>query len=166
MKTRALPLVGIVIALLLPMSLEGQQMPVDAWRLDVAGDAASAEAKPTFAARRGFGGNPWLRTLATLAAASGGYMLGEELIEPGTSDVQYGPIAAGAGAAALAGMLFSDGHPLKIIAGAALSTLPSAALSTFLAGSLDDDEEGQIPLIAFSIPQGLLTSAFAQDPRR
>lgn len=93
-------------------------------------------------------------------------MLADELMEPGTSDVRYGPIAAGAGAAALAGMLFSDGHPLKIIAGAALSTLPSAALSTFAAGSLPDEEEGRIPLIAFSIPQGLLTSAFAQDPRR
>ena len=71
--------------------------------------------------------------------------------------------SAGAGAAALAGMLLSDGNPLKIIAGAALSTLPSAALSTFLDQSVEAQERGSYPLIAFSVTQGLFTSAFSQD---
>lgn len=171
MKSRYLAAAALAL-LMLPASLAAQ-LRTDRWEVDVVSaavptiqvQAARTSAVTGDAALRARGGTPLLRTVATLAAAAGGYALADEYLEPGESDVRFGPIAAGAGAAAVAGIAFSNGNPLKIIAGSALSTLPSAALSTFLAGSLKDDEEGQIPLIAFSIPQGLLTSAFAQDRR-
>lgn len=156
--------------LMLPASLTAQ-VRTDRWDVEVVPTAVpdihvqttQTSELPATAAVRARGGHPLLRTVATLAAATAGYALADEYMERGEGDVRYAPIAAGAGAAAVAGIAFSSGNPLKIIIGSALSTLPSAALSTFLAGSLKDDEEGQIPLIAFSIPQGLLTSAFAQD---
>ena len=115
------------------------------------------------AQRRAGAARPLLRTLATLGAAAGGYALADEYLEPTDSDVRYGPIAAGAGASALAGMLFSTANPFRVIMGAALSTLPAAALSTFVDESMAPEERESYPLIAFSVPQGLLTSAFSQD---
>jgi multidrug efflux pump subunit AcrB len=55
-------------------------------------------------------------------------------------------------------------NPFQVIAGSALSALPGAALAMYLVGVTDDEEQDKMmPLIAFSVPHGLLTSAFGQS---
>lgn len=118
-------------------------------------------------ARRLVAIHPLLRTIAIVAASTGGYYLADQNLDgdliDSDSDVRYEPLAVGAGAGALTGIVFSTANPLRVIAGAALATLPAAALSTFIEGNLEEGESENLPAISFGAIHGLLTSAFAQN---
>jgi hypothetical protein len=131
--------------------------------------ARSAEAAPPAAApavRRSVRTNPLVRSTAIMLGSAAGFHLGQSRQTTEDSDDLLVPIAAGVAGGALVGWAFSDAHPAKILAGSVLGTLPAGALAYFLAGTLDEDVQGRIPLVAFSVPHGLITSAFAQSPRR
>ncbi|MEX2570153.1 MAG: hypothetical protein WD737_02540 [Gemmatimonadota bacterium] len=104
---------------------------------------------------------PFLRTAAALAGSAAGYAYVRNRTAANPDDV-LAPVAAGAVASALGSLIFTNAHPAKVLLGSAIATLPSAALASYLAGTLEDDQQRPYPMIAFTIPQGLLTSAFAQ----
>ncbi|MDT9165682.1 hypothetical protein RSW31_24710, partial [Escherichia coli] len=84
------------------------------------GARAAAPAATTSGIR---GSHALLRTVATLAASAGGYALAEAYHEEEDPDRLVVPIAAGAMGGAIAGLIFSNGHPLKVVGGSILSTL-------------------------------------------
>jgi hypothetical protein len=110
--------------------------------------------------------HPLVRSPVIVLGSAAGFAIAQARQAPGEMDQLEIPIAAGVAGGAIAGWIFSEAHPAKVLAGAVLGTLPAGALAYFLAGHLDEDTQGQIPLVAFSVPHGLVTSAFAQSPRR
>lgn len=137
-----------------PVILQHQTQP-EAIRVDAA------------SARRLVAIHPLLRTLAIVAASTGGYYLADQNLDgdliDSDSDVAYEPIAVGSGAGALTGIVFSTANPLRVVFGAALATLPAAALSTFIEGSLEEGDAENLPAISFGALHGLFTSAFSQN---
>ncbi|MEX2584101.1 MAG: hypothetical protein WD766_12545 [Gemmatimonadota bacterium] len=118
---------------------------------------------PPAAARQAANGSrPVLRTMATLAGSAGAFAYAQSRTNGDPDDLLI-PMAAGVAGGALGGLLLSNAHPLKVVLGSALSTLPAGAFAVFVAGSLPDEEQANIPLAVFSIPHGLLTSAFSQQ---
>jgi hypothetical protein len=116
-------------------------------------------------ARVGLRRSALLRTAATLAASAAAFHFAYESSDRDPDELRT-PIASGAVGAALAGLVFSDAPAGRVIGGSILATLPAGALAAYAAGLLDDDEQGRIPLVAFAIPHGLLTSGFAQNRSR
>jgi hypothetical protein len=148
----------------LPAASSAQAAPEE-----LAALARSAGAAPSLAAsaaRRSVRTNPVVRSTAIMLGSAAGFHLAQSRQTTEDSDDLLVPIAAGVAGGALVGWVFSDAHPAKILAGSVLGTLPAGALAYFLAGTLDEDVQGRIPLVAFSVPHGLITSAFAQSPRR
>jgi hypothetical protein len=112
------------------------------------------------------GSRPFLRTLAALAGSSVAFYYVQDLAE-GEPDDLLTPIAGGVVGGAFGAMLFTNANPILVLLGSAVAALPGAALSTYLAGMTDDaDQNRYIPLAAFSVPHGLLTSALAKHRRR
>ena len=109
------------------------------------------------------GGHPLLRTIAALAGSAGGFAIGQAQTDTEPDDIVV-PMAAAVAGGAIGTMLFSNANPFQVIAGSALSALPAAALATYLVGVTEDHEqEDHLPLVAFSIPHGLLTAAFGKN---
>ena len=104
--------------------------------------------------------NAWARTTAAVVGAAVGFRVAYAYEDD--ADHVAVPIMIGGLAGAAATSFFTDASPLRVFIGAALAAVPAGAVATFVAGSLDDDAPGFIPVVAFAIPQGLLTSAFAQ----
>jgi hypothetical protein len=107
--------------------------------------------------------SPVIRTAATIAASAGGFAYAQSRIEADPDDLLV-PMAAGVLAGAVAGIAFSNAHPVKVVFGSLAATLPAAGLAHYLAVLLEDDRS-RIPLVAFSVPHGLITSAMAQNRR-
>jgi hypothetical protein len=151
----------------LPAASSAQTAPEGLAALARLAGAAPAPAAPAApAARRSVRTNPVVRSTAIMLGSAAGFHVGQTRQATEDADDLLVPIAAGVAGGALVGWVFSDAHPAKILAGSVLGTLPAGALAYYLAGTLDEDVQGRIPLVAFSVPHGLITSAFAQSPRR
>jgi hypothetical protein len=157
------PLLVSALLLLLPLLVTrgGEAQEITRPRIE-AREQPSATAP---ALSLGVRAHPLLRTAATMGASAGAFAYAHSQSGAGPDDLIVA-MAAGVGAGAVAGWLLSDAHPLRVALGSMVATLPAGALATFLAGVLPDEEQANIPLIAFSVPHGLLTSAFSQNSRR
>lgn len=102
----------------------------------------------------------WARTTAALVGAAIGFRIAYAYQDD--ADHVAVPMVIGSLASATATSIFTDASPLRVFIGAALAAVPAGAIATFAAGSLEDEVPGFIPVFAFAIPHGLLTSAFAQ----
>ncbi len=104
---------------------------------------------------------PWARTSASIAGSAAAFLVAHSFeTDP---DRLIVPILASVAGGAAGGLLFTNARPLQVLAGSALAALPAGALAAFFAGRTPDDDQGLLPVLVFSIPHGLLTSAFAQQ---
>jgi hypothetical protein len=151
----------LVIALFITASCA---LPANAQLRDLQRERASlppvAEIEPQRAAG---GSHPIVRTIAAVGGSAAAFAIAQSRTGDEPDDIII-PMAAAVAGGALGTMFFSNAHPLRIIMGSALSALPGAALAMYLVGVTEDEEqEDYLPLISFSIPHGLLSSAFGQN---
>jgi hypothetical protein len=107
------------------------------------------------------GARPAWRTAGAVLGSAAGYAIAQS-VAGGNPDDVLAPVAAGLVGGALGSAIFTNAHPLRVLLGSALAAVPAAAMASFVAGSMEDDAQEPIPLISFSLPHGLLTSAFSQ----
>jgi len=110
--------------------------------------------------------HPLIRSSAIMLGSAAGFAVVQSRQPAEDVDELTKPMAGGMVGAAVAGLLFSEAHPLMVLAGAVVGALPASGIANFVAGSLDGEAQGQYPLVAFSVPHGLMTSAFGQSPKR
>jgi hypothetical protein len=163
MLRNALPcLLLLLLVLAAPVSAQISPRPTFSTGIDA---VALPPVAPTQRAVQGLRTHALVRTTAVLAATAAGFHLAKQR-QPDRPDELALPIVAGAAAGAVAGLVLSDANPLRVIAGATLSMVPAGALAVYVAETMDDDEQNRYPLLAFAIPQGLLTSGFSQKRSR
>ncbi|MQA91073.1 MAG: hypothetical protein GEU90_12675 [Gemmatimonas sp.] len=149
-------IVGIVVALSLSAGRAGaQENGSIAPMADTDGSEVLAPAPSTG------GAHPVVRTAGAVLGSAAGYAIAESTAGGSPDDVLV-PVAAGIVGGALGSALFTNAHPLEVLVGSVLAAVPAAALAAYVAESMPDERQRPIPLISFTIPHGLLTSAFAK----